>query len=124
MTTGLPHGKPAPQRTRRSQQTAKDRAESAKVRKRSGGICEIRIMDVVAVGAHQHYFRPVPCSARASHVHHLLSGIGVRGRGESAKADRKLHLCLRHHQEIHAKRLVLVPSGPLPVYTDCYRLVR
>lgn len=67
-----------------------DAAESAKVRERSGGRCEARI-------------GRVRCHARAVHVHHRLAGIGVRGRGASALADNKLHLCLRCHWLAHGR---------------------
>ena len=59
-----------------------DLSENEKVRERSGGRCE-------------------RCGRRAVHVHHLMSGIGVRGRGASALAENKLHLCVECHQRAH-----------------------
>lgn len=85
-------------RTRRQIQAAIDRAESAAVRKRSEGWCEI-----------EWDGRRTPlsrCWQRAVHVHHELSGRGVRGIGPSALRDNKVHVCSFHHNEIHAHRLV------------------
>lgn len=74
-----------------------DKAESAKVKARSGGRCEL--IDL----------KRGRCGRRALHIHHRLSGIGVRGRGASAKAENKLNLCDRCHSDIHAH--ILVPDG-------------
>lgn len=100
-TDGLmfPKGKPAKleKADRLKARVSVDAAESRKVKARSGGQCEV----VNEFGR---------CVRRAVHVHHRLSGIGVRGRGASAKADNKLHLCDRCHGDIHAH--VLIPDGP------------
>ena len=126
MTTGLPHGKPAPQRTKRSQQTALDRKESAKVRERSRGRCEVRV-NVVAPDT-DTVLCVIRCQRLAFQVHHMIGGRGKRLSAEGVKAERKQHVCYSCHLyitgDVGGKRLVLVPSGPLPVYTDCYRLVR
>ena len=83
--------------TRRQVQAAIDRAESAAVRKSSDGICEIEW------AGDRMDFR---CNRRAVHVHHELSGRGVRGIGPSALAANKVHVCAEHHDAIHAHRLV------------------
>ena len=129
-TTGLRHHKPAPQRSKRSRQTALDRKESAKVRKRSGGRCEVaeELMRFPATRTSQA--RPVlmRCCNCAVHVHHLIAGRGKRGVGISALQIHKQHVCEICHSgitgEVGGKRLILVQSGPLPVYMDCYRRVR
>lgn len=81
--------------------TSIDDKESAKVKARSGGRCEI----VVEVNRKVSW----RCKRRATQVHHMLGGIGVRGRGESAKAANKLHVCEACHSDLHAH--VLIPSG-------------
>lgn len=64
-----------------------DDKESRKVRKRSKGICE-----VVVAGKR--------CTRRAFHVHHRKGGHGRRGRGESALAKHKDHVCAQCHERI------------------------
>jgi hypothetical protein len=95
-----------------------DDRESEKVRKRSGGICEVHepltSRNVKTLGR---------CTRRAVHVHHMLGGNGVRGRGESAKSIRKQHVCDRCHEDIGGKKLVRI-GGELPHYTDRYRRVK
>jgi hypothetical protein len=73
-----------------------DRDENAKVKARSGGRCEVLVVltDVRSGGLGR-------CPLRASHVHHLISGIGRRNRGVSIEAAHKLHVCERCHAEIH-----------------------
>lgn len=67
----------------KSARMAPDRKGSQLVRKRSTGICE-------ACGEQP-----------AVHVHHRLSGNGVRGRGPSALPEHKDHLCLGCHRKAH-----------------------
>ena len=86
---GLMFPKPASRvlvkRAKKAAIASNDRRESAKVKSRSGGVCE-------------------DCDrARAVHVHHLLGGIGVRGRGKSALAENKLHLCTACHARAHGR---------------------
>lgn len=88
-----------------------DERESLKVKKRSGGQCEI-----VEHGKSR-------CQKRAVHVHHMMGGIGVRGRGESAKAARKQHACSDHHDLITGKKLFRT-GRELPHFKDEYRRVR
>ena len=86
-----------------------DRAESAKVRVRSGGQCEVWVTDQ-------------RCRHRASEVHHLLGGIGRRGRGESCLARCKLHVCRTCHRLITSHRLQRIGSA-MPHWADRYRRV-
>lgn len=99
---------------------AADKKGSEEVKLRSGGRCEVR--EVVTTGMSYGFF---PCFRRAAHIHHMLDGIGVRGRGPSCLPEHKQAVCPVHHREIHGdvggKKLQLVQSGPLPVYTDVYR---
>ena len=69
-----------------------DDRESRKVRTRSGGQCEVRVGNV-------------RCPKSAHEVHHHLGGIGVRGRGDSAKAQHKTHACAGCHGLITSRRL-------------------
>lgn len=93
---GFAYPKPTPQteirRQRRMALCLTDRAEHAKVKARSGGRCE-------AVIAGER------CRERAVHDHHLKSGWGVRNVGDSILAANRVHLCVTHHQQIHAKLL-------------------
>jgi len=84
---------------RRTARKAADEAENKIVRARSGGRCQLV----------ERYIRLYPCMRRAVHIHHRLPGIGVRGRGKSALAENKLHLCIECHRDIHSH--VLVPDG-------------
>ena len=103
-----------------------DRAESAKVRQRSGGRCEVvELFERDEVG--RATWRP-RCPCRAREVHHMIGGRGRRGRHLSALAERKQHVCSDHHLDITGgvggKRLKLIQVGLLPVYTDRYVRVR
>lgn len=69
-----------------------DERESRKVRKRSGGRCEVTV-------------NGSRCTRRAFQVHHHMGGIGVRGRGESALAKNKTHACSQCHPKITGKTL-------------------
>jgi hypothetical protein len=74
-----------------------DEKESAKVRKRSEGRCEVRtwVMEMLEPR----------CRHLAAHVHHLIGGRGKRGIGDSALAENKVHCCVRCHTDIHAGKL-------------------
>ncbi len=104
---GTPQPKPRPaallKRERAAAIKAKDDAESRKVRKRSGGRCEAEEW----VFERQCRSR---CWRRACQVHHMKDGIGVRGRGDSALAQFKQHLCTDCHENIRLH--VLVPFDP------------
>ena len=121
-TNALRHPKPtatADRAARKRSMQALDRAESDIVRERSGGLCEVYVA-TLGVG--------LRCFCRAVHVHHMIKGRGKRAVGESVLAKHKQHVCHQCHQDIEGgvggKRLVLVPAGDLPVYTDVYRRVR
>lgn len=86
-----PRPKLLERRERQAATATRDREENAKVRFRSGGQCEVVEMT-------RGLWR---CSLRASHVHHLISGIGRRNVGKSILAAHKLHVCDRCHAEIH-----------------------
>ena len=98
-----PQPKPTPRLlARRATQlalTAHDHAESAKARRRAGGRCEVCTDD-------DPVFRR--CSRVATATHHLISGSGRRGRGDSALARWKLRVCVYCHLEIAGHVLVLV----------------
>jgi hypothetical protein len=91
-------------RQQKADTAALDRAENAKVKQRSGGQCEMK-WPLWDRDARPSGFKR--CPLRASHVHHLISGIGRRNVGKSIESAHKLHLCERCHSEIHAH--VLVP---------------
>lgn len=104
--------KPRPKLLDRKQAKAEvaqiDRRENAKVRARSGGICEVRIP------AFQVPALSTRCARHASHIHHLISGIGRRNIGRSIKAAHKLHVCIEHHSLIHGH--VLKPTNNVDRY--------
>ena len=104
--SGIAFPKPRPaalqRQDRRKALKKADEAENDKVRARSGGRCEMVEKYITSWGLAR-------CSRRAIHIHHRLSGIGVRGRGKSALAQWKYHLCQKCHQDIHAH--ILVPDG-------------
>ena len=107
-------------RQRRARLTAQDRAENAIVKARSGGRCEV-VMRVDGLSF------PVGCPRQATQVHHMLGGRGMRGVGISSRASAKQHVCTSCHQgitgDVGGKTLIRV-GGPVPHYTDSYRLVR
>jgi hypothetical protein len=96
-----------------------DRAESAKVRKRSEGQCE------VWVSGDDGWSRR--CQRAAEHVHHQISGRGKRGIGISTLKAHKLAVCNFCHRDIHGdiggKRLERI-GGDIPLWTDRYRRVK
>jgi hypothetical protein len=93
---GLAHPKGVPAHVARSQRKSDQRnidlRESADVRRRSGGRCELP-----------------GCQRPADHVHHLLGGNGVRGRVSTGShlAENKIHLCAEDHRDVHAKVITL-----------------
>ena len=78
-----------------------DRDENTKVKARSGGRCEVLVVLASATWQAARKDAMGRCPLRASHVHHLISGIGRRNVGKSITADAKLHVCERCHSEIH-----------------------
>lgn len=99
-----PCPKPRPRKLEKAdrlkQRVSVDDKESAKVKARSAGQCEVCWFGATG----QVEYR---CTRRAVHIHHQISGIGVRGRGESALAENKVHACDKCHSDMHAH--VLVP---------------
>ena len=90
----FPKGRPRAldKAVRRKALEAFDTRESAKVKVRSGGLCEVQEESRKAW---------VRCGRHAMHVHHLLGGLGVRGVGESALSSNKVHVCAVCHRLIH-----------------------
>ena len=108
----IPQPKPQPAAKDRGWQAA-DRKGSAEVKWRSNGQCE------VVVDGRTPFSR---CHRRAVHVHHMLSGWRIRGRGESAKAIRKQATCVSCHEDIERNRLKRI-GGRMPHWQDCYERV-
>jgi hypothetical protein len=77
-----------------------NREESAKVKARSGGRCEVIV-------AGTPWTR---CNRRGTQIHHLIGGSGRRNVGRSVLAAHKLNSCLACHHEITGH--VLKPWGP------------
>lgn len=102
-TNWKPRPKLLDKRQVKAEIAAADRAENARVKARSGGQCEVRVSRILFDG----HPAAIRCPRRASHVHHLISGIGRRNRGPSIETAHKLHVCEACHEEIHGH--VLVP---------------
>ena len=96
--------------TRRRAVVARDRKGSRQARARAEGRCE-------AVVNGQR------CPLEGRHVHHMIGGIGKRGRGISALAERKQLVCFEHHGLIHQNKIERI-GGDVPHYTDTYQTRR
>jgi len=82
-----------------------DRAENAKVRKRSGGRCEVLSCGMAWT---LYGWTLQRCQRRAvGDPHHLIKGYGQRNVGPSIWAEWKLATCKECHSDIH--NAVLVP---------------
>jgi hypothetical protein len=92
---------------RRTARETVDERESKKVRKRSGGQCEIRIV------------RRPRCRKRAWQIHHMIGGWGKRARGPSLLAKHKQHVCNDCHPLLTGNVLKR-RGGPIPIWTDTY----
>lgn len=98
-----------------------DRLESAKVKVRSQGWCEVQSHDGWdgKQYRHMHY-----CRERATQVHHMIGGHGKRAHGPSLLAEHKQHVCDRCHLfitgDIGGKKLKLIQFGDLPMWNDRY----
>ena len=106
-------------RTTRDADRALDRAESAKVRERSDGRCEI----VERIGAGPNTYR---CPWLPVHVHHMIGGSGKRARNESCLAIHKQHVCQSCHDDITGRvggKKLRRLGGEVPLWTDCYERV-
>jgi hypothetical protein len=116
--------KPTPSK-RKHPDAALDTRESAKVRKRSGGQCEVR--EVLELGGWLGPAgMPVRCQRAATQVHHMIGGNGKRGRGISALAIHKQHMCDACHLwitgDLGGKKLKRI-GGDVPLWTDTYQRV-
>jgi len=103
---GFAHPKGTPRAVTQAQRTRDrvliDEWESAVVRKRSGGRCELHTeRDETCTWT---LFR---CRRTADHVHHLEGGSGRRLVGDAKLATHKVHCCAEHHRQIHDHRLRL-----------------
>ena len=98
---------PQPKAAKPANWKAADRKGSEEAKKRSGGRCEV--VELVTIG----YYQPIParCMKRAVHIHHAIMGWRIRGRGASAKAENKLHVCALCHADIHARVLRRMADG-------------
>ena len=89
--------KPRPRMLERDERAAaldaRDKRESQKVKARSGGRCEVTIGGV-------------RCPCRAFEVHHHIGHWRLRGRGASALAENKSHVCSECHRLITGHVLV------------------
>lgn len=107
-------------RTKKQADAAKDIAENAAVRGRSGGQCEVReiVRDSIV---------PYRCTERATQVHHMIGGRGRRGVGISALKEHKQAVCDSCHLDITGdiggKRLKRI-GDVLPHWTDYYERVK
>ena len=100
------------QREKKAEQAAVERAENMKVRKRSGRRCEAMERFECFDRFFGSVFTDLRCRRYASQIHHLLGGNGRRGKGESALAENKQHVCAECHLEITRHVLVLVSCDP------------
>jgi hypothetical protein len=75
-----------------------DETENVEVKDRSKGQCEITWFGKKARTAKR-------CEKRASQIHHMYGGSGVRARGKSILAKHKQHTCERCHDWITRKIL-------------------
>lgn len=118
-TSALPYPKGRPRKLEKADRlklrTSVDDKESDKVKARSGGRCEVWTEVNRKVAWH--------CKRRAVHVHHMLGGNGVRGRGQSALAAHKQHVCTECHSDIGNHVLVRV-GDVVPIWTDRYQRVK
>lgn len=98
----------------RADVAAIDRRENLKVKKRSGGLCEVQVWLPPSERRRLPGELPVAkyslCMGLAvGEPHHLISGIGRRNVGKSIKAEHKLAVCRKCHAEIHGH--VLKPEN-------------
>lgn len=104
-----PQPKPRPslltKQDRQREQDAIDRRESAKVKARANGRCEVRWRWQGQDTPFQRCTRP-PGPGN----HHLIYGIGVRNVGPSILAEHRIAVCVQCHPLL--THHVLVPVGP------------
>lgn len=107
---GFPKGRPRrlDKDAAKAERAQFDQAQSAEAKRRAGGRCEIF---VVGQGR---------CEKRDLHTHHMISGIGRRALGVSAKAIHKQRVCADCHRLITGHVLKVLSEGRLPVFSDPY----
>lgn len=98
----------------RADVAAIDRRENAKVKQRSGGLCEVQVRLPPSERRRVPGELPVAAFTQCLGVavgepHHLISGIGRRNVGKSILAAHKLAVCRKCHLEIHGH--VLKPEN-------------
>lgn len=107
-------------RTQRQIDAALDRTESAQVKIRSGGQCEVRWFGETGRIEYR-------CQHVATQVHHMIGGHGRRARGLSVYATAKQHVCDACHLaitgDLGGKKLRRI-GGPVPHYQDVYERCR
>lgn len=117
--SGLLFPKPRPRKLEKADRlkvrVSIDDKGSDEAKARSGGRCEIWTL------ANRKF--KSRCQRRAQHIHHMLGGNGVRGRGESAKAIRKQHACSDCHSDI-TNHVLVRHGGVMPHWTDAYTRVK
>jgi hypothetical protein len=117
--TGLAHPKPRPRKLEKADRlkvrVSLDDKGSDQARARAGGRCEIwtQVNRKIA-------WR---CKRRVLHIHHMIGGIGKRGRGISALAKHKQAVCSECHSDIGAHVLVR-HGGVVPLWNDRYTRVK
>jgi hypothetical protein len=92
-----------------------DKKGSDEAKERSKGQCE-----VVWFGRKARRVRR--CDKRANQIHHMVGGRGKRGRGISALAKHKQHVCGECHPLITGHVLRRIGSE-VPLWTDEYERV-
>lgn len=83
-----------------------DREQKAICRARSGGRCEVTVLQPPQFGR----VIAISCFNHASENHHLIGGSGRRNKGRSILAAHRLDVCDRCHEDITGK--VLIPAVP------------
>ena len=110
--TGLKFPKPRPAILERHEKRTAikrlDDQENKKVRRRSGGRCEVILMS------------EGQCLRWAYEIHHLCGGWRRRGRKESALALHKQHVCGVCHKLITGHVLKIITMGIVPQWDDWY----
>ena len=120
--TGLAFPKPRPaaleREDRRKARKSADELESIRVRKRSGGRCEV-VEHVKTYGR----VSAVRCKRRANQIHHMLGGWGRRARGPSLLMEHKQHVCAECHDAI-TRHILKREGGDPALWTDTYERAR
>ena len=86
-----------------------DKAERLTCKQRSGGRCEVQIVDSVRAAGRKDGKEFYRCTRFASENHHLLAGSGRRNSGKSILSRHRLYCCSICHKDI--TNHVLRPIG-------------